>query len=139
MLAYQIMGVVRTVETKSDPIPKPPRVRGDVVPAPPEPPTELPEHKPPIKPPNAEDDPFVFEPERSEGSSAEEETELYLLNIVVSGGRYRVQIETESSSKWYSEGDAFENYEILSVDPEEGTCEIFDESRNRSRTLYLEE
>lgn len=37
---------------------------------------------------------------------------------------YRAWIQTASSKKWIAEGKSFEKYVLLSIDPDEGCCEI---------------
>lgn len=56
----------------------------------------------------------------------------------VGGGRFKAQIETKSSKKWYAEGQAFESFELLSIDGEEECCEIFAESLGKTLTRCAE-
>ncbi len=48
---------------------------------------------------------------------------------------YRAQLQTESSTKWYTEGDAFESFELLKIDPDAGTCQVRSERLGRVITL----
>lgn len=143
VLAFQIFSVARTEEDLSQGMPSPPRPQVD-----PEllenPPPGLPPDLPPSKPPvNAErlaqNDPFDWS--RQAGPAAGEDANLStlrLLRIRGEGDEAIVQIETDASRKWYTVGEAFESYELLSVDAEAGTAEVFDESLNRTRTIRLE-
>lgn len=49
-----------------------------------------------------------------------------LLNITAGkGGKYRAQLQTSSSRKWYDEGEQFEQFELVSIDPEKQECVVY--------------
>lgn len=102
----------------------------------------------PPRPPSAPDaenwaslftrNPLVYVP-GGVGSDTDDEDEfsidLQVLRVRdVGGGTIKAQIKTSSSRKWYAEGQAFESYELLSIDVEEECCEIFAESLGRTIT-----
>lgn len=56
------------------------------------------------------------------------EIDLELLSIQqIPDGSYRVQIRSPSRRAWYSEGDPFESYELVSIDPDTECIVIFAE------------
>lgn len=142
-LAYQIFGVLRTQDDAAASFPPNPRREADpelLDPKPPAAPPEIPADKIPV-PPEAltPNDPFDWRA-RDESSAADQENlvPLRLLAIRGEGDSALVQIETDSSKKWYKVGEAFESFELLSVDVEEETAEVFDEGLNRARVIELE-
>lgn len=144
VLAFQIFSVLRTEEDQTLGMPPPPSKQADresLEPAPPEMPPEIPPREPPVNAPRlATNDPFDWrEQSAGPGAGGPAESTLRLLRIRGEGESAFVQIQTESSRRWYSVGEAFESYELLSVDAEEGTAEVFDESLNRTRTIRLDE
>lgn len=62
---------------------------------------------------------------------------LLLINET-SNGVFRAQIRTSQSRKWYDEGEAFESYQILSIDPSTLCCDIFAENIGRRVTICVE-
>ena len=61
---------------------------------------------------------------------------LELRDIKKSGDGYRVQIFTgQGRPRWYEEGDRFESYEIVFIDPDEETVQVYSEETNRPLTL----
>lgn len=143
MLAYQIFGVLRIEEDTNISFPSNPRREPDpelLDPRPPEAPPEVPPSKPPRDPGVfIQNDPFDWrEKDRAGGPEAAALGTLRLLNMQGTGDSVLIQIETETSKKWYKVGDAFESYELLSVDVEAGTAEVFDESINRARIIEME-
>lgn len=53
-------------------------------------------------------------------------------------GQYLAQIQTASRTGWYSEGEAFEAFELLEIDPDAGCVVIYSEQLQQNRTLCLE-
>lgn len=51
-------------------------------------------------------------------------------------GSYRAQIRTKAR-KWYAEGEKFESFQLMTIDPENKQCEIYSEEQARSITLRL--
>ncbi len=71
------------------------------------------------------------------GSSSDEEAALQirLLDIQKNPeGGYSARIETQSP-KWYREGEQFESYKLLKVDPEKRQAEVYSEKLGRNITL----
>ena len=50
-------------------------------------------------------------------------------------GSYRAEVATDQSRGFYGVGEAFERYEIRSIDPEKKAVEIFDAIENKVETL----
>jgi len=62
---------------------------------------------------------------------------IKLLRIKQVRDKYRAQLQTESSTQWYDEGEPFESFEILKIDPDAGTCQVRSERLGRVITLSL--
>lgn len=69
------------------------------------------------------------------GSVTAEDLNIQLLNIQEVDGRYRAQLRTTSTTKWYYEGEPFEEYTLERVNPQERTVVIFAERYGRRITL----
>jgi hypothetical protein len=52
---------------------------------------------------------------------------------------YRVQLQTANTTKWYSEGEEFESFKVMKINPQEQTVSIFSEKDNRTETLRIAE
>ncbi|NIA16366.1 MAG: hypothetical protein GWP08_20085 [Nitrospiraceae bacterium] len=63
--------------------------------------------------------------------------DIKLLKIAKVRDKYRAQIQTRSLKGWYNEGDPFESYELISIDPDNGTCEVRSEGAGGVITLTL--
>jgi hypothetical protein len=63
---------------------------------------------------------------------------LYLLDIQRVGTRLRARLQTGSTTRWYNEGEKFEAFELLRVDPEQGTVEVYAEQYGRQLTVQLQ-
>lgn len=50
---------------------------------------------------------------------------IQLVRIQTVGDRVRVQLKTRTATKWYSAGDKFEEFELISIDPAEGSATVF--------------
>ena len=79
--------------------------------------------------------PFIYVPpgvsRRGNGDSSQV-LELEVLSFQeASPGSWRVRIRSASRRGWYSEGDAFEAYELLSIDPDTECIVIFAEELER--------
>lgn len=46
-------------------------------------------------------------------------------------------MKTESSEKWYSEGEPFESFVLLKINPQEGTCQVQSVAKGKVYTLKL--
>ena len=61
---------------------------------------------------------------------------ISVLRIVAwSDGSYRAEVATDQSRGFYGVGEAFERYEIRSIDPEKKAVEVFDAIENKVETL----
>ncbi len=111
----------------------------------------LPGDPPPPPPPPRLDDwsrlprfnPFgPYRPVQVGGGGNQETNEqfpLRLLNIrEIAPGELRAQIDSGVRSSWYAEGQAFETYEVLDIDPDAGTATVFSEREQQQRILRLE-
>lgn len=108
------------------------------------------EGRPPSPPPNPlppaptpynaliKDNPFAAVSTGSaDGPRGEERPNIVLLGIREWGdGTYRAQIYTRTR-KWYEEGESFEAYQLISINPEEQSVEIFSEKHGRSFTYRV--
>ncbi len=62
--------------------------------------------------------------------------DLEVLNFQeTSDGNWRVRIRSASRRGWYSEGDAFEAYELLSIDPDTECIVVFAEELARRQEI----
>jgi hypothetical protein len=66
-----------------------------------------------------------------------EDAGIRLLDMKKVRDKHRVKLQTAAAEKWYYEGDAFESFELLSIDPDEGTCQVRSERLGRVITLRL--
>lgn len=84
--------------------------------------------------------PFWYYGARTEGTAAEgttEEDEIILLDIQRRpGGQYAAQILT-TGTKWYQEGEEFESYQLLKIDPENRTVEVYSGKSGTTLTLTM--
>lgn len=53
-------------------------------------------------------------------------------------GKYRAQLQTSSSRKWYDEGEQFEQFELVSIDPEKQECVVYSMEFQQPVTLKKE-
>jgi len=74
---------------------------------------------------------------KEQGRERPQDAGITLLNIRTVSGRNRAQLQTESSKKWYDEGESFEKFELLKIDPEAGTCDVYSEQLGKVITLRL--
>lgn len=106
---------------------------------------------PPPAPPNplAQDysslirkNPFLYIPAGSAQNDTDkddEELELTLLRIVDPGnGKYRAQIKSPASTRWYEEGEKFESFEVTKINFEEECCQVYSTSQSRSVEICKE-
>ncbi|HIJ64959.1 MAG TPA: hypothetical protein HPP77_03330 [Candidatus Hydrogenedentes bacterium] len=70
-----------------------------------------------------------------DANSDEPKLDIKLLNISVQpGGKALAQIRT-NTKKWYEEGENFENFKLLDIDPEAGTVTVYSEKIGKTVTL----
>ncbi len=126
------------------PDPEGPKIFGPANPTPPE---ESPVPLPPAAPQNpvSEDwtriwrlTPFRFPPPRTAGSGADPNDTnpgtLVTLEQIrdIGGGSYRAKIRTASRSAWHAAGDQFEQFTLMSIDPEQNCVTIFSEQEAKN-------
>ncbi len=76
---------------------------------------------------------------RGNGNS-DQTLDLEVLNFQeTSDGNWRVRIQSASRRGWYSEGDAFEAYELLSIDAETECIVVFSEELARREEICIKE
>ncbi|NLV43011.1 MAG: hypothetical protein GXY07_00765 [Candidatus Hydrogenedentes bacterium] len=147
VLAYRVYGVISPAEPPSwPPIPIPQ--------------TELPETEeerqalgmpglPPLPPTDGlpgtytsfyERNPFWYysdgdDDDDDDKAIGSEDLNIMLLKIQDVGGKPRAQLRTTSTTKWYSEGEKFEEFELVSIDPETESVVIYSERYSRQFTL----
>jgi len=112
----------------------------DWTPAPPPPPpvTRQPTKWPEIFTPN----PFWYLANQANTSvkkQGAEDAGISLIRITTVQGKNRAQLQTASSKKWYYEGESFESFELLKIDPGEGTCQVRSERLGKVIALRLPE
>lgn len=146
VLAYRVYGVISPGEPPSWP-------------AIPIPQTELPETEeerqalgmpglPPVPPTDGlpgtytsfyERNPFWYYSGRADDNDNDdidpEDLNITLLKIQDVSGKPRAQLRTTSTTKWYSEGEQFEEFELVSIDPETESVVIYSERYSRQFTL----
>ena len=53
------------------------------------------------------------------------------------GDRWRAQLRTRSTTKWYDEGEEFEQFILEQVNPEDKTVVVYSEQYGRRFTLEM--
>ena len=82
------------------------------------------------------DNPFTAANTPTDRGRDTDQPKISLLAIREWGDTYRAQIQTRTR-KWYEAGESFETYQLVSIDPDAGTVEIFSEQHGRSFTYAL--
>ncbi len=138
VLCYRVYQVVNPVENPDEviQIPRPP---GQELP----PDVDIPE-APPRVPLNHRDlgqnpdfknrNPFQYSRQGAQSDSgAELETsEVRVLRVLDQAGTVKAQIESPGTTEWYEEGEQFEAYTLVSINPETKCCEIYFENLRRT-------
>lgn len=69
----------------------------------------------------------------SNNSTTNEDSKVQVLRIFPDeNGKHKAQISTGSSRKIIPEGDSFESYTLMKIDPDTECCEIYSESSNQT-------
>ena len=68
----------------------------------------------------------------SEQTVTAEQLNITLLDIQDAGGNLRARLRTTSATKWYSENEQFEEFELLRINPDDNTVEISSERSGRT-------
>jgi hypothetical protein len=67
------------------------------------------------------------------------EAGIELLNLKqMPDGRWRAQLKTSVTKKWYDEGEPFEEFKVESINPEEKTVVVYAERFARTVTLRIQ-
>ncbi len=74
---------------------------------------------------------------RREQTVSERDLGITLLNIRQVGDKWRAQLRTRSTTKWYDEGEEFEQFILEQINPEENTVVIYSEQYGRRFTLQM--
>jgi len=85
--------------------------------------------------------PFTIHSDRAGGDGREvqaKDLDIKLLKIQEGRGRPRAQLQTASARKWYDEGSQFEKFELLEINAEEQTVEVYSEEHTRRFILKME-
>lgn len=64
---------------------------------------------------------------------------ISLLDIKELGGRVRARLKTSTASKWYDEGEQFEQFQLESIDLDNGEVSIFAEKYGQYVTVKLQQ
>jgi hypothetical protein len=103
---------------------------------------------PPIQPPTGvpgtytslfERNPFWYyssQAKQEQGETVQAaDLNIKLVDIQDVGGKPRARLRTSSTTKWYSEGEQFEEFELVEINPVEKTVVIYSERYSRQFTL----
>lgn len=101
---------------------------------------------PPPEPPRYSDwqslktkNPFTVTGAVGDAPPTEDRPDISLLSIMKwRDGSLRAQIRTASTTDWYGEGDQFESYQLLGIDEEAQTVEIYSEKFRKRFTYAVE-
>ncbi|PCJ65158.1 MAG: hypothetical protein COA73_02890 [Candidatus Hydrogenedentota bacterium] len=84
---------------------------------------------------------FILPSGNSDDTSGNSQTdEIKLLDIQDLGqNRYRARIQTGSGRpRYYPEGEKFQSYELISIDPDTGCCIVFSESVSKEIEICIQ-
>lgn len=146
VLAYRVYGVINPEPPQTWPrlpspqtlLPEDPAERQQLG-LPSDPPPPLPMELPGNYVSIYENNPFWYYSGRSESTGTQtvtaEDLGIRLLDIQDAGGRPRARLRTVRTTAWYSENEQFEEYELLRIDPETQTVEVYSEKYKQKFTL----
>ena len=133
LLGYRVYAVLYPPPPENDAFLAPPST--------PDPETLEPEVKPPEPPPRPRDggpgdyanltrkNPFWYY--STQGDTADEEEDacagISLVGFQQGGDNWMAQLRTRATTRWYSEGDQFEEFTLLSIDGNGGTVRVYSE------------
>jgi hypothetical protein len=85
--------------------------------------------------------PFTYYAAEGGGETAgAEELNISLLDIqILPNGKERARIRTSSTVKWYTEGEKFEQFELLEIDPDAQTAVVYSEQLAKRLDLEIGE
>ncbi len=141
LLGYRVYVVINPPQLDTLPPVRPPR-------------KEVPqEQRPPMPPPPPvldvptsysalyNNNPFWFYSGQSKQGATDEITPerlgIALKKIKQVNDSWKAQLSTESTTRWYDEGDKFEAFELQQINPEDGTVVVYVESYAKEFTLAL--
>lgn len=84
--------------------------------------------------------PFIYDDREGSGGPRTPDPSaalgLKLIMIQTTRGITKAFIETPNGArKWYEEGESFEKYQLLRIDAENNTCDLYDDSEAREVTI----
>jgi len=140
ILGYRVYVILYPPPPEKEEVHSPPRK---------EVPDELKPPMPPLKPapliPGTyaslwRDNPFWYFSGETKGSQTtgtitEKDLGITLLNIRQVGDKWRAQLRTRSTTKWYDEGEEFEQFILEQINPDDGSVVIYSEQYGRRFTL----
>lgn len=139
VLGFRVYRMLYPLPTEEQAVLRAPRPQ---IPDSEQPPT--PPMAPPMTPPGTyaslfRQNPFWFYSRESTGTdkNAPVDFGIRLLSMRKVGERWRAQLTTKSLTKWYYEGDEFEQFVLESIDPEKKTVVIYSEQYAKRETLSL--
>lgn len=142
VLVYRVYGVIQPPVSDEKPLPRPP---GDVPPPGSigDPPTEPPLLRPEDWSSIHERSMFVYKPtgqQAAGGSSAEDEIVFRVLDIQEpTQGQFVARVQTQGRPRTIRVGEKFEQFELISIDPDTQCCEIFVEALGKPIIRCIEE
>lgn len=71
------------------------------------------------------------------GSDASTDVQIDVLRIREVNNQYRAQLRTATTTGWYNEGERFEEFELVSIDPDEDSVTVYAERLGRRITLTV--
>lgn len=81
---------------------------------------------------------FSGQSDSGDGPVTAERLGLSLLDIQRVGTKLRARLQTRSTNKWYNEGEQFEEFELLTINQEQGTVEIYANQYGKRLTVKMQ-
>lgn len=78
---------------------------------------------------------FASRIQRRGGSDTRDSVDIHLIDIQNTNGQLQAQLKTSTTTKWYPEGTAFEQFRLVSVDEQAKTATVYVESLGTEVTL----
>lgn len=63
---------------------------------------------------------------------------LFLVDIQRAGNVLRARLQTRTTTKWYNEGEQFEEFELVQINQEQGTVEVYANQYGRRLTVTMQ-
>ncbi len=72
-------------------------------------------------------------------TSSSSSDNISLINIQRGpGGKWRAQLKTPSVTKWYDEGESFESFRLMKIDPQSNSVEVHSERSGKTLKLVAQ-